>query len=151
VLTDYHVWRLQLVEQGSQRHKELTPVPLTPVPLADSKACLESQKSELRFGDALIIRSGELTPSFWVYHDRYPSDSGYRLDSCSVPKADEEPRVLQETLPHTFVSLEQKEEMLRWSRRTSLPWLGIGRVSSISQRRTSGLSIRPFSQDGGAP
>lgn len=61
VLIDYHAWRLQQVEQGSQGHKEFDAFATMPIPLADLKACLEAQGTELRFGDILIIRSGEWT------------------------------------------------------------------------------------------
>jgi hypothetical protein len=57
VLLDFHSWRL----------KQNPPIPYSPfetgsIPLKHLLATAESQGTEIKFGDILIIRSGKSTP-----------------------------------------------------------------------------------------
>lgn len=57
VLLDFHEWRM----------KQDPPIPYDPfktgsIPLKYLKATAEAQGTEIKFGDILIIRSGELPP-----------------------------------------------------------------------------------------
>ncbi|KAI1864853.1 uncharacterized protein JN550_008673 [Neoarthrinium moseri] len=89
VLVDYHSWR---EAQGEVKSNDL--FASTPIPLDDLKACLQSQGTELKFGDILFIRSGFM--------------------SAYGKKTEEEIWELQDTTPHKFVGVEQSEDMLRW-------------------------------------
>ncbi|KAI0470896.1 hypothetical protein GGR56DRAFT_682962 [Xylariaceae sp. FL0804] len=89
VLIDYHGWRTAQSEV-----KPYDPFASDAIPLADLKACLEAQGTELKFGDVLFIRSGFM---------------------ASLPtKTDEEIWRYQDEVPHRFGGVEQGESMLRW-------------------------------------
>ncbi|KAK1778389.1 hypothetical protein QBC45DRAFT_328425 [Copromyces sp. CBS 386.78] len=67
VLVDHHSWRLEQINKKQQPNQELDPrlvnfdhFATTPIPLEDIRACLESQGTEIKFGDILFIRSGSL-------------------------------------------------------------------------------------------
>jgi hypothetical protein len=61
ILVDYHAWR----EANNIPHE---PFKTGSIPLKYLKATLEAQGTELKFGDILIVRSGEpsLEPYFHV-------------------------------------------------------------------------------------
>ncbi|KAF2993458.1 hypothetical protein E8E14_000178 [Neopestalotiopsis sp. 37M] len=87
VLVDLHSWR-----EANSELSAYNAFDSTSIPLADLKACLKAQGTEVRFGDILIIRSG-----FMAQHAK---------------KTQEEITAHQEV--HRFVGLEQSEEILRW-------------------------------------
>ncbi|KAK5656123.1 hypothetical protein OQA88_4883 [Cercophora sp. LCS_1] len=76
------------------RHTGFDAFTTTPIPLDDLKACLAEQRTDVHFGDILLIRSG------WMV--------------AYAAKSEDELAVLQSELPHKLVGLEQSEEMLCW-------------------------------------
>ncbi|KAH9990005.1 hypothetical protein F4779DRAFT_637984 [Xylariaceae sp. FL0662B] len=89
VLIDYHGWRLSQADA-----KPFDPFESHPIPLADLKACLAAQGTEIKFGDILFIRSG-----FMAAH---------------ATKTEAELAAYQAVNPPHFGGVEQSEEMLRW-------------------------------------
>lgn len=83
----------------------------------------ESQKVEFKFGDILIIRSGQINVSFehpwkpWRCTTRSPRYliwriPGYMAAYSTLQRAELES--LSKVLPPTFSGVEQSEEMLEW-------------------------------------
>ncbi|KAK3350983.1 hypothetical protein B0H65DRAFT_456590 [Neurospora tetraspora] len=60
VLVDHHSWRLEQIKKPNPdpRLVNFDHFATTPIPLEDIQACLESQGTEIKFGDILFIRSG---------------------------------------------------------------------------------------------
>lgn len=90
VLLDYHEWRLT---QGRAHNAFET----GSISVADLKAVAESQGTEIKFGDILVIRSG--------YMNAYNALSR------------EEIQKMRDKTPLTFTGIEQSEEMMEflWS------------------------------------
>jgi hypothetical protein len=87
ILLDYHEWR----QANNVPHD---PFKSVSIPLKHLKAVLESQGTELKFGDILIIRSG--------YMHSYNQKS--KQEIAELAKAQ----------PPAFAGVEQSEEMLQW-------------------------------------
>jgi hypothetical protein len=87
ILVDYHSWRIA-------NHIPHDPFKSSSIPLKHLKAVLDSQGTELKFGDILIIRSG--------YMHAYNQ------------KSREELVALTNVQPPCFAGVEQSEEMLQW-------------------------------------
>jgi hypothetical protein len=87
VLVDYHTWRLANDIQYDSFKADS-------IPLKHLKAVLESQGTQLKFGDILLIRSG--------YMDAYNK------------KPKPEIAELVKAIPPTFAGVEQNEDMLQW-------------------------------------
>ena len=87
MLVDYHTWRLgNNIQYDSFKTGS--------IPLKHLKAVLESQGTQLKFGDILLIRSG--------YMDAYNKKS--KSEIAELVKA----------TPPAFAGVEQSEEMLQW-------------------------------------
>ncbi|TDZ33532.1 hypothetical protein C8035_v012145 [Colletotrichum spinosum] len=87
VLVDYHSWR-------QTNGKPYDPFARDSIPVADLKACLESQGTEVKFGDILFTRTGFLA----THATKFPREiEAYRAAS-----------------PQVFGGVAQSEETLRW-------------------------------------
>ena len=89
ILLDFHSWRLA----------QDPPIPYEPfktgsIPLKYLKAVAETQGTEVKFGDILIIRSGYM--------------------AAQNAKSESELSALKDVMPPVFSGVEQSEEMLRW-------------------------------------
>ncbi|KAK3501551.1 hypothetical protein B0T13DRAFT_446668 [Neurospora crassa] len=65
ILVDHHSWRLEQISSKKPTNPDPRLVNFdhfatTPIPLEDIHACLESQGTEIKFGDILFIRSGKV-------------------------------------------------------------------------------------------
>lgn len=89
VLIDYHTWRVK-----NNIAPEYNPFKSGTIPLKHLKEVLKEQRTELKFGDILIIRSG--------YMDAYNRKE--RSEIAELVKA----------TPPSFTGVEQSEEMLQW-------------------------------------
>jgi hypothetical protein len=87
VLLDYHSWRVA-------NNVPYEPFKTGSIPLDHLKAVLESQGTELKFGDILIIRSGYMAAYNAMSYD--------------------ELKELAKVIPPTLSGVEQSEEILKW-------------------------------------
>ncbi|KAK6849637.1 hypothetical protein PG995_013470 [Apiospora arundinis] len=91
ILVDYHGWRTSQPDGKASAYDSFDS---TSISLADLKACLEAQETEVKFGDILFIRSG-----FMETH---------------ATKTPDEIWAHQDVMPHRFGGVEQDEAVLRW-------------------------------------
>ncbi|KAK8058687.1 hypothetical protein PG994_009135 [Apiospora phragmitis] len=91
ILVDYHGWRSSQPDGNISTYNSFDS---TPIPLADLKACLEAQGTEVKFGDILFIRSGFM--------------------ASRATKTPDEIWAHQDAVPHRFGGVEQDEAVLRW-------------------------------------
>jgi len=85
ILLDYHEWRLQ-------NGKDHNAFETRAIPLSDLKAVAQSQNTEIKFGDILLIRSG--------YMHAYNALSRSEIETLRAKQ------------PLTFTGVEQSEEMM---------------------------------------
>ncbi|KAK1037961.1 hypothetical protein LTS16_012413 [Friedmanniomyces endolithicus] len=92
ILLDYHAWRL--AQTPTPHHNAFETGSIT---VADLKNVAASQKTEIRFGDVLLVRSG--------YMEAYASLSRSEIETFRAKQ------------PLTFTGVEQSEEMMEflWS------------------------------------
>ncbi|TAQ84562.1 hypothetical protein B7494_g7111 [Chlorociboria aeruginascens] len=89
ILIDYHTWRLSLPNPPPY-----DPFTTTAIPLSTLLSVLESQKTTIKFGDILLIRTGY--------------GAAYNL------KSEVELSALKSINPPYLGGVQQSEEMLRW-------------------------------------
>ncbi|OLN82140.1 hypothetical protein CCHL11_07662 [Colletotrichum chlorophyti] len=87
ILVDYHTWRLE-------NNILYDPFARDPIPVADLKACLKTQGTEVKFGDILLTRTG-----FTATHAAKSPSELERFRAAS---------------PQVFGGVAQSEEALRW-------------------------------------
>ncbi|KAK8065667.1 hypothetical protein PG997_012414 [Apiospora hydei] len=91
ILVDYHSWR---TSQPDGKVSTYDSFYSTSISVADLKACLDAQATEVKFGDILFIRSGFM--------------------AARATKTPEEIWAHQDVMPHRFGGVEQDEAVLRW-------------------------------------
>ncbi len=63
ILVDYHRWRQQ---QGGSEYANINTFDTTPITLKDLHACLAAQGTQVKFGDILVVRSGEFDATVYL-------------------------------------------------------------------------------------
>ncbi|KAK7967390.1 uncharacterized protein PG986_001667 [Apiospora aurea] len=91
ILVDYHSWR---TSQPDGKVSTYDSFDSTSISVADLKACLDAQGTEVKFGDILFIRSGFM--------------------AARATKTPDEIWAHQDVMPHRFGGVEQDEAVLRW-------------------------------------
>ena len=107
VLLDFHSWRLA----------QDPPIPYEPfktgsIPLKYLKATAEAQGTVIKFGDILIIHSGDLKFEHCWKIGCADTEAGYMAAQSQKPES--ELSALKDVMPPVFSGVEQSEEMLRW-------------------------------------
>ena len=107
VLLDFHSWRLA----------QDPPIPYEPfktgsIPLKYLKATAEAQGTVIKFGDILIIRSGNFEFEHCRGNGCADTEAGYM--AAQSQKSESELSALKDVMPPIFSGVEQSEEMLKW-------------------------------------